>query len=277
MSAPLPTASRYATHDASAYPGLWRGCVGAWCPSLGISGSRLHDYGQRMNWADLSFAPAGAYAVENGGYSFATSKGNIATSIANGPTGTHAISLWYRNGTTFTADQQYTPLVYWGGGSTGNMSSVILSTAAAAGGNGATQFGVGASQFGDSVGTRQNDNNWHHVCITVSGTTWSVYVDGAFRTSKTMITNTAAGPIYIGFANDAIWGTAIPTANAGWLDDLRIYSRLPHVNEIRLLATRRAIAYEPEYQPAYYMEPAAGGVTSRPYAYQSARMIGAGR
>jgi hypothetical protein len=246
---------------------------------LGISGSRLHDYAQRTNWANLSFAPSSAYSVDGGSYSFVTSKGNYATAIANGPTGAKAICAWYRNTGTFTADQQYAPLIYWGSAATGSMASLLLSTAAAVGGNGATQFGVGVSQYGDSIGTAQNDNSWHHVCVANSGTTWSVYVDGVFRASKSMTTNTTAGPIYLGFIDDAIFGSTIPATASAVMDDARVYDRVPHVEEIRLLARRRAIAYEPANRPAYYTETDAGGggITSRPYAYQSARMIGAGR
>jgi hypothetical protein len=260
MSAPLPTASRWNTHSRSRYPRLWDRCVAAWCPSLGISGSRLHDYGQRMNWANLSFAPGGAYSVDGGACAFATTKGNYATSIANGPaTADKAISVWYRNIGAFTANQQYAPLVYYGGGSTGAMFALILSTAASVGGNGLTAFGVGVSQFGDSVGTAQNDTNWHHVCVTNSGTTWNVYVDGVFRVSKAMTTGTFASAVYIGFVDDAIWGGAYSPNASAVVDDARIYERVPHVEEIRLLARRRAIAFEPATRPAYYTETDAGG------------------
>ena len=37
MSA-IPSWERYGTHDESAYPELWEGCIGAWCPGLGPTG-----------------------------------------------------------------------------------------------------------------------------------------------------------------------------------------------------------------------------------------------
>jgi hypothetical protein len=69
------------------------------------------------------------------------------------------------------------------------------------------------------------------------------------------------------------WGDYVTSAGRGLrlngqIDDMRIYDRVLNREEIRLLATRRAIAYEPEYQPAYYMEPAAGGV-AKPVLFHS--------
>lgn len=39
-----PSWSDYATHDDSAYPELWEGCIGAWCPALGPTGTKLFDF-----------------------------------------------------------------------------------------------------------------------------------------------------------------------------------------------------------------------------------------
>ncbi len=36
-----PSWQDFGTHDESAYPELWDGVVGAWCPSLGQTGLRL--------------------------------------------------------------------------------------------------------------------------------------------------------------------------------------------------------------------------------------------
>ena len=62
-----PSYQDFATHDDSAYPELWDGCVGAWAPCLGPSGLRLHEHSGRANWGDLSGMDAATNWVVDGG------------------------------------------------------------------------------------------------------------------------------------------------------------------------------------------------------------------
>ena len=57
----------YGTHDESAYPELWRGCVGAWAPCLGPTGTRLHDLSRYRNWGTLTNMDAATDWVVSGG------------------------------------------------------------------------------------------------------------------------------------------------------------------------------------------------------------------
>jgi hypothetical protein len=271
MTAPLPTASRWNTFSRSRYPRLWDGCVGAWCPSLGVTGARLHDYGQRMGWATPSAYGATNWAVERGGLAYDFQNGQYADSATIGPTGDKSGCFWVRNYGAVTSLYGGYCALSWGATQSGNAVYINYDNDPNFGGT-----GWGVTQWGSSIGFVQAiDGIWHHVAVTNSGTAWRVYFDGIEKVSTSyMQTNTQAGFIRIAAYNE----TPVRNASKGmFMDDIRVYSRALSLDEIRLLATRRAIAYEPEYQPAYYMEPAAGGVTSRPYAYQSARMIGAGR
>lgn len=49
-----PSWQDYGTHDESAYPELWNGVICALCPSLGPTGSRLHDHSRYNNWGTLT-------------------------------------------------------------------------------------------------------------------------------------------------------------------------------------------------------------------------------
>jgi hypothetical protein len=62
-----PSLADYGTHDESAFPHLWDGVVGAWCPSLGPTGLRLHDFSRRANWGTLTNMDAATDWVVDGG------------------------------------------------------------------------------------------------------------------------------------------------------------------------------------------------------------------
>jgi hypothetical protein len=62
-----PSWQDFGTHDESAYPELWDGVVGAWCPSLGPTGLRLHDHSRRNNWGTLTNMDAATDWTVSGG------------------------------------------------------------------------------------------------------------------------------------------------------------------------------------------------------------------
>jgi hypothetical protein len=255
--------SRFATHENSAYPQLWRGCVGAWCPSLGPSGSRLHDYSRRNNWGTLTnMDPATDWIVDGGGYAlnFDNTNNVVITDLnikelgTKGTlcawakfrtlnSGTHAvISLYY--GYDYTIISQYGSQIFWYWRTSGNTITA-----------------------GSLV-----TNRWYHCCISNDGVTFRAYLDGVQVGSSLQFGSNSAAQIGIGGASFGGW------ILDGWVDDARVYDRCLHTEEIRTLARRRAIAYEPKYWvPPFPEQAGGGGVTSRLYAWQSARLIGAGR
>jgi hypothetical protein len=246
---------------------------------MGVSGSKYYDLANGCDFASTNSVTAStAWVVENGGYAVSLPNGGWAQANKLIPaTSRRSIALWVRNTAIFTGDQQYSPFCAFGNLSIGQLFAPLASTAITAGGNGSTQFGFGVSQYGDAVGTHVNDFLWHHLAIVNVNSLWSVYLDGAFKVSKTMTTSPLSTALLIGASTPSLGDNNVTRGHV-W-DDLRVYLRDLHPEEIRLLATRRAIAYEPAYRPAYYSETDAGGggVMSRPYAWQSARIIGAGR
>ena len=64
-----PSWQDYGTYDESAYPQLWDGVVGAWCPSLGPTGLRLHDHSRGIRWGTLTnMDPPTDWVVQDGQY-----------------------------------------------------------------------------------------------------------------------------------------------------------------------------------------------------------------
>ena len=62
-----PSLSDYGTYDESTVPRLWDGVIGAWCPSLGPTGSRFHDFSRYGNWGTLTnMDPPTDWVVDGG-------------------------------------------------------------------------------------------------------------------------------------------------------------------------------------------------------------------
>jgi len=97
-----PSWGDFATFDESAYPELWDGVVGAWCPSLGPTGLRLHDHSRRNNWGTLTnMDPAtdwvvsgGQYALDFDGVNDYVGHGNVLNDVVVGTSAQFTISQW---------------------------------------------------------------------------------------------------------------------------------------------------------------------------------------
>ena len=287
MTAPLPTANRWNTHARSRYPRLWDGCVGAWCPSLGVTGTRLFDTSPYANWGTITNAAANTvWSVNGGGYCLdldGTDDRVDCSTLASriNPLTRGSISLWVR------LDSLASNIYFGLCDSTDPNGWTLFYYNAGGSPNNRTYFGVyeGNGLIANQPFAGCPDpviGEWNHYCVTQDGANAVVTFRGVRYGASP-----ASGAWFssVSNANDVSWGDYVNASGRGLrlngqIDDMRLYDRALHPEEIRLLATRRAIAYEPVYRPAYYTETDAGGgggATSRPYAYQSARMIGAGR
>jgi len=290
MSAPLPTASRWNTHSRSRYPGLWDGIVHAWCPSVLWGGAACKPTHSGANTRDLSIGTNPldqCWEVSGGGLSLK----NTATTVEAFHAGT-ATELNTASVRSYAcwARVPYTSMIFflWDLAVGVNQRTIILAV------NGSGQLNSWWSLYGSDNGTNVVGgsvvaNTWNHYVqqwdeqkserqVFLNGKLTLTAAQGA---ASTTASNNRLGVLAVpGRAGDNVAWFDYQRAALGNVDDIRLYRRALHSEEIRLLATRRAIAYEPKYRPAYYTETDAGsggGVASRPYAYQSARMIGAGR
>jgi hypothetical protein len=228
------------------FPELWRGCVGAWNPGLGPTGLRLFDWSPYKNHGTLTNMPAAdGWKTSQGRHALNFAGGTTFVDTASpGPvTNKRSVSLWFRTSQSF-ASNQYGYILFYG---TATSFPADIGKSLFVGFGSDPTFGTnafGVSQYGDSVGASSlNDGRWHHGCIVNDGTLYQVWVDKLLRASKSMTTNSTSSNILLGRSN-----LSFPLGSnmnyVGEADDIAIYNRALSPNEIRLLASRRGIAYE---------------------------------
>lgn len=253
MTILLPTPgyhNGFAPRDADPrYPELWKGCVGAWCPLLGPTGTFLRDWSGFHNDANLqAMTASNAWKIWDGAYTF--SPGSITNARFNIPhVGGNSLDL---SGNTITlcgwlyqissVNYPYTihksnsgQLSWLLGINNGNMVRFLIN-------------GVEANVSGVVT-----NGKWHHHAGVYDGTTMKIYVNGKLvksisKTGNLILNN---DPVRIG---SLVWAGG-PAYN-GYLDDIRVYNRALSPSELVTLAKRRGIAYEPKPKRKYYFFPA---------------------
>lgn len=215
------------------YPQLWNGCVGAWCPSLGVTGNTLYDWsglGQHATLTNMDaatdwVASDGRYALDFDGTNDVAS----ATPTAAAVTGSKlSWGCWIN---PLLLRNYCMPFGVANGGS--RQFCFFLT-------NSSSQFFV--DLFGSTVnltGKTIRTGTWQHVFLVKDGASAYVYVDGyrAFSGVAGTITSVAGATVRIGSTTD--W------PYPGMVDDARIYNRALSENEVRTLAMARGIAYTP--------------------------------
>lgn len=252
--------SGFATHDDSEYPELWDGCVGAWNPGLGPTGSTLRDWSGVNNHGTLTLMdPATDWVVSGGGYALDFDGTNDYVSVANIaslPIGGIAktISCWFR----FSSN---TACEIIGLGSNhltrntgkGNRFAVYYDGAG-------TIYAPEAQNYG-MLFSWTYDANWHNIAIAcpLNGnvTDALTYFDGRLKATTVSVAGTVdvdpAGEFAIGRLPTYSGGLYFP----GLVDDVRMYNRVLTASEAMLLARRRGIAYETAHRRSYRASAAA--------------------
>lgn len=177
-----PSWQDFGTHDESAYPHLWDGVVGAWCPSLGPTGTRLHDFSRYANWGTLTNMDAATdWVVSGGQYALDFDGVNDYISIPNRLSYTSgqwlSVSAWFKRNAT----SAYHEIINKFSGTIAanedgwlvrvTNGNKLLVTIAQSGNYG---------QF-ESAGT-YTDTAWHHIMVSLcvgTGSTLKMWYDGA--------------------------------------------------------------------------------------------------
>lgn len=282
--------SRFATHENSAYPSLWRGCVGAWCPSLGPSGAKVYDYSRRQFFGDVANATlATAWAVDRGQYcvDLDGTDDRVDLSRATSLLQTHsrgAVSVWFSLDAIATTNMIF---------SLNATAATGLSTVALYVNGDAGLNNIWMIAYLNNGGYYNNpaDNSvvavgaWNHVLFCQGGGGPFIYLNGVRRaTNNGPLPGTTTASQWFSLltnAADVSWGDYVSNGTRagrfnGKVDDLRIYDRVPGPEEARLLATRRGIAFTPRTRARGTPEQAAGGATPWLYARRRSQIIGSG-
>ena len=230
-----PSWQDFATHDESAYPELWDGVVGAWCPSLGPTGTRLHDHSRWNNWGTITnMDPPTDWLVSDGQYALDFDGVNDHAALGTvdrlNPS-EYTAAMWIKAAATTAGQKSILAQI----DVTGNTGRAIrrnanqIEYAVANGGNYALY------KAATTITT-----DWTHVAVTVSGVgTPRIWINGVESTvsltaSSGTVTLPAAQPCMIGI--DGQFGTTTTLYNfAGLIDDVTVYNRRLASNEIRRL------------------------------------------
>lgn len=231
------------------YPELWRGCIGAWAPCLGPSGLTLRDWSGYGNHGSFTSLTAGSGWVSSAGrYAIGTpGTANVGVTVASNSmlsipaASPWSVSLWFRRNTA------------------GRNDGVINKAAATVAANEWSVAWFGADLYfivGDPsasafIGRRGawNVTGWRNICCTYDGGTTAaackIYGDGIqidtsnYNTGVFASTNPTASNMRL-----AIDNYLSGTTGFGDFDDIRIYRRMLSIREVKMLGSRRGIAYD---------------------------------
>ena len=272
--------NNYATGQNSRYPELWRGCVGAWAMCLGPTGTRLFDFSGRQNWGTLTNMDAATdWVVSGGRYALDFDGVNDYVSCS---------------GISLPQDQSYTACCFV---TMPNVTDVERRAFFSTAGSPAT-FTVSLEWGNDGINGRNNKfqtftettvdpqntfatsttsavaNTWYHVLsrVDTANDTISIFVNGILEATTSFAGKlTKAG---VGF-NIGTYRLADGRFMEGVMDDVRLYSRALSEPEIRLLASKRGIAYERRSRRRVN-EQAAAAALNAIYATRQTQLIGGG-
>ena len=207
----------------SAYPELWRGLVGLWCPSAGLTGNRLINYSASRNTFNISTLAwstgrTGASVNLNGYIDYASGSDN------GFPTGSGArsFSVWF---TCAALGSGATRFLFAYGTATGtNHWTVGVQESGGAKALYASTYSAGVR--GNTL-TNIDDGKWHHAVWVYNGTTEVFYFDGLPAGSGAhTVATTLSGTTYIGRGPSGFY-------YGGKLDDFRLYNRVLTAGEVR--------------------------------------------
>lgn len=190
-------ASGYAKNASqSAHPNLWDGLVGAWMPSLGVTGKRIRDVVRNNHAAVVDdHTSISNWTISKVSRSFRFERTDTfiadyaSTSRNLGISGTGSWSVQMRVKVDSAATNIY-GFLFWVGAST-NTNNRSLAIRTFTDGN----YGV-AHWFNDLSFAPINYDNWEQITVTFDGSTERFYLNGSEVVSRTTSLNIRDGQVW---------------------------------------------------------------------------------
>jgi len=235
----------FGTYDDALYPNLWDRCVGAYAPFLGPQASRLYDYSLQQNHGTITGQIASNAFLTHEGGGYWTTDGVDDLMQAGKIPGLFGqdqctFSIWFMKFNTTGAAGNV-------GFGTNTNSSYRVGIFV----NGTTSYFVvenGAANTYLSGSVSIGDWVWNHLAFTYDGNATTKIVAYLNGSPISGLTVTGTIPTTLpaeANANVLELGRFQATWANNWISDAMIHARALHPNEIRLLASRRAIAWLP--------------------------------
>lgn len=223
------------------YPELWDGCVGAWAPLLGPTGTTVYDWSRSNNGTLTNASVASAWESTGGNSALLLDGTNDYVDLGSPASlnlpGTLSFSCWYRS-TSAKSSQAFIANSN-GGGSFANYAVTFNYTS--------NKFELWNNASGPQITSAAtiSDTAWHHFACVRYGTagSWNLalYIDGTLDKTGTSGIDPSGGSYAVSLGRFGGFNGYYVLGN---LDDMRLYNRVLTPSEIRLLSTRRGVAYE---------------------------------
>ena len=216
------------------FPELWRGCVGAWNPGLGPSGLTLRDWSPFKNHGILTNVTTSDVWVTNQGRHVISIDGVddfVRVPAAIVASGAFTVSGWFNPWALASTGN------VWSRGRESDGSYIVVRI------NSTPRifFSVDGVATTSTGTTALVTNRWYHWALVVSGPASStLWLDGRIEATSASTVNYTATNNTFG-ATPIAGGAQFLTAR---IDGNALHNRILSPNEIRLLASRRGIAYE---------------------------------
>jgi hypothetical protein len=231
--------------DESAHPHLWHRCVSAFCPSLGATGNRLHDYGfmhypASTTSGSLFGVVDGQWAVTLNGTSNYYSITNLTATNFN--TDNFTVCGWAKpsslsasgvNTVVSRSAGTGTPVVYYGW-LIGFENQYPYGYA-----------GTSSVNYPITSSTIATAGSWYHLAYVRRATEAELFVNGSSAGTVAIPAGTGLSTSSIALAIGRRETAASYSYFGGSVDDIRLYRRALDQTEVAQLASRRGIAYEP--------------------------------
>ena len=215
----------------SANPNLWKGLVGAWMPSFGVTGNTLKDVSGNGNDGTLQFMDAATdWIVTSKGLALDFDGVNDKISLNKSPSDFTGHNNSATLACVFKAD-----LTHQGGLIATDGSRFYIETINVGGFK--VHWGFGGAQNSSTSQAFISSGEWYHYAATYNGSTAIGYLNGLQTDSSSIGLQAGSGSVYLGSFGSRLWFN-------GKIQSAAIYNRALSPSEIKQVYLNPAAPFQ---------------------------------